>query len=467
MSHEEPSYKDIPYASKGNLTDGPVRDHLVRLSVPMVWALLAVISVQVVDTFFIAMLGTKELVGISFTFPVTMLISHLVFGLNVAMSSVVARLVGQKKIDEAKRVTLHGISLAFVTSAIIALISYISLDPVFRALGADETTLPVVYDYMPVWLIGSVILSVPVNGNSAVRATGDTYLPSLVMISIALINLVLAPIMIFGLFGFPRLEVFGAALATCISYAFGMGFGLYVLIIKKNFIPRDGLHLDKFADSLRRLAVIAIPAGLTNIISPATSAIIVAILSVHGSEAVAAFGIVTRVEAFSLIFVIALALGMAPIVGQNWGAGRYGRVHEAIKLAIIFNFVWSFLIAVLFGLFASEIGMMFSNDPVVVHYTTLFFWMVPITYGFGNLVFGWCSAFNAMGEPQRAFFMIAMKSFVMTIPAVYVGSHFYGVPGIFMALALVNLGSGTYFHVTSWRAAMRREREQEGKQAIA
>src|SRR5688572_5315668 len=112
MSQEEPALEPIPYANKGNLTEGPIRDHLTRLSVPMIWGLLAVISVQLVDTFFIAMLGTRELAGISFTFPVTMLISHLVFGVNVAMSSVIARLVGQKKIDDAKRVTLHGIALA-------------------------------------------------------------------------------------------------------------------------------------------------------------------------------------------------------------------------------------------------------------------------------------------------------------------------------------------------------------------
>lgn len=459
------SMKDLPYKNKGNLIEGPVRDHLVRLSLPMVWALLAVISVQLVDTFFIAMLGIHELAGISFTFPVTMLISHLVFGLNVAMSSVVSRLIGEKRIDDAKRVTLHGVALAFTVSSIIALISYCLLDTVFYALGADENTMPVVRDYMPVWLIGSALLAIPVNGNSAVRATGDTYLPSLVMISIAFINLVLAPVMIFGLLGFPRLEVFGAALATLVSYMCGTVFGLYVLVVKKNFIPHDGLHLDKFKDSLKRLAVIAIPAGITNIIGPATSAIVVAILAMQGQAAVAAFGVVTRVEAFSLIFVIALALGMAPIVGQNWGAGLYGRVHEAIKLAIIFNFIWSFLMAVLFGLFAQEIGIMFSDDHEVIAYVTLFFWMVPVTYGFGNLVFGWSSAFNAMGEPQRAFYMIATKSLILTIPAVYIGSHFYGVPGVFMALALVNVISGVYFHASSWRAAMKREHEQMAQQA--
>jgi putative MATE family efflux protein len=451
--------KPLPYSNKGDLTTGPVRGHLMRLALPMVWALLAVISVQLVDTYFIAMLGTNELAGISFTFPVTMLISHLVFGLNVAMSSVISRLIGEKKIDDVKRVTLHGVALAFIVSSVIALIAYLSLDPLFHFMGADEATMPVIRDYMPLWLIGSALLAIPVNGNSAIRANGDTYLPSLVMISIALINLILAPIMIFGLFGFPALQVFGAALATLISYICGTLFGLYVLIIKKDMLPHDGLHLDKVSDSIKRLAVIAIPAGITNIITPATSAVIVAILAQHGPGVVAAFGVATRIEAFSMLFVIALALGMAPIVGQNWGARLFRRVHEVIHLSILINFGWSLAIAAIFGFFARDIGAAFSQDPDVIEYVAFYFWIVPVTYGFGNLVFGWSAAFNAMGMPQRAFFMITAKSLVMTIPAVFIASHFYQVNGVFMALALVNIASGVIFHVMSWRACMRHEME--------
>src|SRR5262249_26339186 len=86
--------KELPYAHKGDLINGPVKNHLIRLAVPMVWSMLAVICVQLTDTFFVAMLGEKALTGMSFTFPVTMLISQLVFGINIAMSSVISRLIG-------------------------------------------------------------------------------------------------------------------------------------------------------------------------------------------------------------------------------------------------------------------------------------------------------------------------------------------------------------------------------------
>ena len=130
--------KELPYANKGDLTIGPVRVHLMRMTIPMVWGLFAVISVQLINTYFVSMLGTKELAGMSFTFPVTMVISHLVFGLNISLSSVVSRLIGQKKMDDVRRVTLHGIILAVMASSIIAALCYAFMNPLFHALDTKK-----------------------------------------------------------------------------------------------------------------------------------------------------------------------------------------------------------------------------------------------------------------------------------------------------------------------------------------
>ncbi|MGQ0527743.1 MAG: MATE family efflux transporter [Alphaproteobacteria bacterium] len=453
--------KPLSYAHKGDLTTGHVHHHLMRLSIPMLWSILAIISLQLIDTYFISMLGTTELAGISFTFPVTMLISHLVFGFNVAISSVVSRLIGEKRMDDVKRITLHGMGLALCASSVVALLCYIFLDPIFELMGADETTMPVVRAYMPLWLLGSAILAIPVNANSAMRAAGDSFWPSMTMLGMALINLALAPVLIFGLLGFPALGVMGAALATFIAQLITVFTGLYILISKKDLVALDGLHLDKFKDSCRRLLVIAVPAGITNTIGPVTNAIILAFLATYGSEAVAAFGVATRIEAFALLFVIALALGMAPIVGQNWGAGIHARAHEAIRISIMLNLVWSFAVAGFLGLCAHFIAREFSSNPDVIRYTTLFFSIVPFSYAFSNLVFGWSSAFNAMGRPARSFVMILCKSFVFTLPAVYIGHRFFGIAGIFTAIAVSNVAAGLLFHGLSRRAARGHERELE------
>jgi putative MATE family efflux protein len=362
--------------------------------------------------------------------------------------------------DDVRRVTLHGIILAVTASAVVSFIAWLCLDPLFHSLGAGPDTMPIIRDYMPLWLVASVILAVPVNGNSAMRAAGDTVAPAMIMILMALLNFILDPILIYGWFGVPALGVMGAALSTTIAYSLALVLGLYFLVFKKKLVSTDGLHLGKLKDSVRRLVFIAIPAGIANIIQPATGAVIVMFLSMHGDSAVAAYGVATRIEAMAMIFVLALALGMAPIVGQNWGAGRYSRVHEAISTAIRYNYIWSFFIAVLFAVLSMPIANAFSSDPLVIEETHLYFWIVPCSYAFGNLVFGWSSAFNAMGLPSRAFIMILAKS-ALTIPAAWIGGHFYGVPGIFCAIALMNGISGLAADFTSNRAMRAMEHPED------
>lgn len=443
----------LPYSNKGDLTTGPVAGHLVRMTVPMIWGLLAVISVQLADTYFISLLGdTDVLAGISFTFPVTMLISHLTFGVNIALSSVVSRLIGAGKHDDVRRVVLHGFFMAFGASALIALLTFVLLEPVFTLLGADERTFPAIAAYMPLWLLASVIMSVPVNANSAMRAAGDTIRPAVIMVAIAVINFILDPVMIFGWFNFPAMGVKGAALSTLIAYATGAVIALRILIVKKNLVALDGLHCAAFRDSMKRLLVIAIPAGIANIIQPASGAFILAMLASHGSTAVAAYGVVTRVEALAFLIVLALAIGMAPIIGQNWGAEKRMRVLKTINLAIGFNLLWSAFAALILAFFAESIARGFSADPKVVHYATLFFWVIPFSYGIGNLVFGWSSAYNAMGRPQWAFAMIFIKSLVFTVPAVYIGGRIGDVAGIAAAIAVANIVPGILFHMLSRRS---------------
>ncbi|HRQ60002.1 MAG TPA: MATE family efflux transporter, partial [Alphaproteobacteria bacterium] len=355
--------------------------------------------------------------------------------------------------DSEKRIATHGLILVFIFGLAVALIGMSFHDSIFRAMGAHEELLPLIRDYMMIWFAGAVFVTLPLVGNAALRAAGDTFTPSLIMTVVAVVNLILDPIMIFGLFGFPRLEIVGAALSTVLANAAAMVAGLYVLgVRRKMLLPLNDLHLDKFGDSTRRLLFIALPAGLTNAIQPIVSGFILYLLAGYGPEAVAAFGVAGRIEAFAFIILMAVSVGMAPIIGQNWGAGKHDRVQETLKLAIGFNVIWSLLVAIILGLFAGPIAGVFSDDPLVVQTTKTFFWIVPLSYVFGNLIQGWASAFNAIGKPQRAFAMIAIKMIVMLIPAVVIGEHLAGVAGIFWGIAVVNVISGIAFHIYSARA---------------
>lgn len=440
---------------RGNLTEGPVKDHLVRLSVPMTWGIMVMISFQLVDTFFVSLLGTKELAAVSFTFPVTMAIFSITMGFSIAMSSVLSRLIGGGNHEMVRRVTTHGLMLVFMVSGLVGLAGYHYQDQIFILLGASEDMRPLIHEYMTPWFAGAVFISLPMIGNSAIRAAGDSRVPAMIMTMAAVLNLILSPLMIFGYAGFPRMELEGAACATVFANMIAMFAGLYVIHFHKKMTDLTFLYrLKEFGDSARRLLFIALPVGLTQAILPVMSAFIVYLLATSGHAAVAAFGIVTRVEAFAFIILMGVAVGMGPIIGQNVGAKRFDRVNETIHLAIRFSIFWSVFVAVVLALFARPIASIFSSEPDVIHYTSLFFWIVPVSYIFSNLLRGWGSAFNAMGMPQRSFMMIVV-GMVCMIPAVYAGHAIGGAPGLFTAIAAVNIVTGIIFHIWAWRLCRR------------
>lgn len=446
-----PQKRDFSRDPKGDLTNGEVKHHLIRLTIPMIWGIAAIISFQLVDTYFIARLGTTELAAISFTFPVTYLLFSFSMGFGIAMSSVASRLIGEGRFEDTKRIATHGIIIAGILAAIITILGVASHDWVFSLLGASKEMTALIREYMLIWFAGNAFITIPLIGNAAIRATGDTFSPALIMCLAAGINVILDPLLIFGGFGIPALGMKGAALSTVFGNFCALIAGLYIMSAQKNLLlPLSELHLNEFKDSLKRLLVIALPVGFTNSIGPVISAAIVGFLSIYGDSAVAAYGIATRVEAFAFIILMALAIGMAPIVGQNWGAGKPARALEAIRHTISFNIVWSVSIALILMLMAAPIAGLFTEDEQITELTVMFFWLVPASYVFGNLVNGWCSVFNAIGKPQRSLAIIVLKMIVLTLPCVWIGSMTMGVYGIFLALAAVNTACGLSVHFWSW-----------------
>lgn len=439
--------------SRVDLKTGSVQSHLVRLTIPMIWGIAAIVSFQLVDTYYVSLLGTEKLAAMTFTFPVTFFVFTIIMGFGIAMSSVISRLIGEGRENDVKRVTTHGLILSFAVGLAMAVIGYIFRDNIFEAMGADEAMRPLIHQYMTIWFFGVPFMATPFVGNSAIRAAGSTFAPAIIMVSSAVLNAALAPFLVFGLAGLPRLELQGAAIATVFSNMAAMAAGLYILQArKKMLLPFAMLQWEKFADSCKRLLFIALPAGLTSAVGPFVNTIIVSLLAQYGSEAVAAFGIALRVEAFAFILLMALAVGMSPIIGQNFGARNFDRVHETLRKAIGFSVLWCIGVSAILMLLAEPVASIFSDDPAVIYYTVLSFMLVAPSYLFNSLVNGWSSAFNAMGRPQMSVMMTVIKMIALMIPATLMGAKLGGVPGIFAAISLVNIATGLGFHFWCWHA---------------
>lgn len=444
-------------APKRDLTQGEIGRHLVKMTVPMVWGILAVIGFQLVDIWYISLLGTQKLAAVTFTFPVTYFVFAVTMGLGIATSSVLARQIGQGDQHRVKRLTTHALIMAGSLGLFFSLIGLTGGGPLFALMGADKEMLPLISHYMTIWFFGAAFVTLPIVGNSAIRAGGDTMTPAKIMMMATLVNILLDPLLIFGWLGFPRMELQGAALATVFANLAAAVAGLYVLKFKKDMIVGSARHIKLLGDSLRRFMVIAIPAGLMQALQPIANAVIIALLAGESAAAVAAFGITSRIEAFVMVVVMALSVGMGPILGQNWGARQYDRVHETLHKAFRFIVLWSLFMAVLLALLARPLIGLFSQEQEVVQLAALYFWIVPITAVLGNLVHSWTSALNALGQSRRALALMFLKMIGLMVPLALLGDHFWGVPGVFAGVALTNVIAGGLFHFINWNAVKRAE----------
>ena len=312
-----------------DLTRGPVGAHLLRQATPFALGMVAIFSFEAIDLYFISQLGDASLAAVSFTLPVIWLIYSIGIGFEAGAASCVSRAVGSGDDHGARRLTTDTVVLGAGVALALCLAGQISIEPVFRQLGATEALMPVISDYMRTWYWVAPLDVALWTTLASIRARGNALLESKIIIGAALLNLCLDPILIFGLFGFPRLEVQGAALATVISMAVMLAFSLWHLMRRYKVFANPVAPPRQILASWKHVLSIGGPAILTNAIIPISSAIVVAMIAVYGVDAVAGFGIAMRIEPLALIPYYALSAVASPFFGQNFGAGHFDRLQRA------------------------------------------------------------------------------------------------------------------------------------------
>lgn len=395
-------------------------------------------SMNIVDTFFVGQLGTDELAAMGFTIPIVSILLSLAFGVGIGSSSVIARALGSNQSEQVKSYATQSIIIALVIALSFAVLGYTFMDEIFRLLGAPPHLFPLLHDFMDIWFLGSFVVVVPMVGNSALRAAGNTKVPSVVMITVAVANIILDPILIFGLFGAPRMELAGAALATVISYSIALVMALYLLVYKLKFVSFHACVF-RVSESWKAILRIAVPATGTNLIAPLSVAITTWLVARIGPEAVAGFAVASRIESICLVVVMALSSIMGPFVGQNWGAGRRDRVHEGLQKSFRFTAIWCLSAAALLGVSGQFVVSQFAEDPDVIESAVTYLWLVPISYAFLGIIMVTSSAANGTGDPKPSLVMSFMRLIGLYLPLVVVLASLYQLHGIYLASTIANI----------------------------
>ena len=454
--------------NKAKLLQGPVGKTLISLAIPMAFGIVSIILFTVVDTFYIGRLGAEPLAAMGFTFPISYIVMSIAMGLSVGTSSTIARAIGEGQQLRVQRLATDGLGLAFLIVTCFSLIGLTNLNTIFSLMGAKGEILKLISDYMIPWCLGVGLLVIPMVGNGAIRATGDTKTPATIMIIAGLVNIILDPFLIFGIGPFPRLELRGAALATVISWAVAFIASLWILGKRERLIRLPVFDPKHTFDSWKRILYIGVPAAGTNVMEPLSMAVITRMISGYGEEAVAAFGVGGRLEALSLIGIWALSTAMTPLVGQNFGAGNSDRIRAALRFGVKFSLIWGGVVFAALYLLAGIIAPIFNDNQAVITSVILFLQIIPISYAMYGISTLANSMFNALGKPLQASLIIILHLFVFVLPLAYLGSKAYGLKGIFVGIAVGNavVGIIAYLMVQKFLARIEAERESEITDAI-
>lgn len=396
-----------------------LRRELFAQTWPMVIGVFSLLGFQLVDAAFVAQLGTAPLAAQSYTFPVSFLMIGVQVGLGIAIAALISRAIGSGQLEKARRLGSLVLIGGTATMGVLALLLWLFQAPIFARLGADAGNLDRIQPYWLYQSIANWLAAVLYFGYTLFRAHNNTRLPGTLMALTSLLNLIIDPILIFGPGPLPSLGLTGAAVASIIAFLVGMV--ILVLNLKnQRWLSTEGLVSEARASSGRFFGI-AGPAMASQLMPPLSAMVATGLIATLGDQAVAAWGLQSRLETMSLMVVLGLTMSLPPWLGHCYGANNWPRIRALSYIAFQAVFIWQLLLGLAMALSAPWIATLLASDEQVIHdLTQLMRFMLP-SYALLGICMVVVSAMNALGWPLRAMLISFARLFICYLPFVGIG----------------------------------------------
>ncbi|WP_300030717.1 MATE family efflux transporter [uncultured Roseobacter sp.] len=421
-----------------NLTTGPVWRALAAVSAPMTFGIFAVLSVGLVDAYFLGQLGNAPLAAVGFIYPVTTALTSLAIGLSAGANAAISQSLGKEEEgDTPQRLSLHATVIGFALSIVVAMVFVSSAGTLFGWMGASDAPLKEAKSYVPFWSLSFPFLVLMMILNAAFRAHGDGSTSSIIMILAAVVNIALTPLFIFGWGPVAGLGTEGAAVATAIGRGIACGIAIW-WAWRSGVLTLCSSIFDGLAGSVRDIFSVGLPAAFSNAINPAGMALVTAAVATLGDAAVAGFGAATRVQSVAVVVLLALSAGIGPVVGQNWGADEQGRARRAVGLSWMICVVYGVVLGVILALFAEPVAGLFAEGEArdfAAGYLRVVGWSL---FGYG-IVITTNAAMNARSKAVWSMGLSLGRIFLVYVPVAWAGAVLFGYNGILAAAVAANV----------------------------
>lgn len=397
----------------------PVHRLLITISLPMIISMLIQSLYNVVDSYFVAKISEDALTAVQLAFPVQYLMIAVSTGTAVGINALLSRKLGQGDQGAVNKAAENGVFLALLSSAAFVLIGVFLAKPFMSWQTDAADIIESGSTYLSICCICSIGIFFGITFGRLLQSTGRTLLSMIGQIAGAVTNIVLDPILIFGLVGMPKMGIAGAAAATVIGQFVG---ALVDIILNYTKNPEIQMKLRRFKPEwavIKEIYVVGIPAVLNNAILSVMMFGMNAILIGFSTSATAVLGVYSKLQSFIFMPIIGLNNGMIPILAYNYGAKSKERITKTVKLAAVYASCFALAGLLLFQIFPKPILALFIEEPATMVLGVKALRVISLGFLCGGITFVFCSVFQAMRKAHYSLIVQSLRQLVLILPAAY------------------------------------------------
>lgn len=451
-------FREAVRGSDRDYTTGPIGSALILLSVPMVLEMAMESLFAVIDVFFVSRVGADAVATVGVTESMLTIVYTVAMGLGIGATAVVARRMGEKDDEGAAQAAAQAIALGLIISVAIGVFGWFSAERLLRLMGATPSMIDSSLGYAQVMLAGNATVTLLFLNNAIFRGAGDPAIAMRVLWIGNAINIVMDPVLIFGLGPFPELGVTGAAVATNTGRGIAVVIQFWTLWSGKSRIHITRRHLELVPAVMWNVCRLS-GVGFLQILIDTTSYIgLVRVIAMFGSDALAGYTIAIRIVIFAMLPAWGFSNAAATMVGQALGAGKPERAEAAVWTAARYNGLVLGLVGALFVIFAVPIVGIFTSDPAVAPDAVACLWIVSTGFVFFAFGLVFTQAFNGAGDTWTPTWINLGCFWIWQIPLAWLLAIKLGMGsnGVYIAMTIafstLAIVSGLIFRRGRWKS---------------
>lgn len=417
----------------------PIPKLLFTIAFPIIISMTIQALYNIIDSIFVAKISEEALTAVSLVFPIQSLMISVAVGTGVAINALISRFLGQKELELCNKIAKNGIFLSILNFVAFAIIGII-FSKIFFNIQTDNTVIANYgTQYMQIVTICSIGMFTQLTFERFLQSTGQTVLSMSTQGIGAIINIILDPILIFGLFGFPRLEVVGAALATVIGQSCGALLGL--ILVKKR-VSQFSISLRGFKPDLKSIKTIyqiGFPAILMQSIGSVMVFGLNTILMMFSTTATAVFGIYFKLQSFVYMPIFGISNGFLSITAYNYGARHKDRIIKLHKLTISVAIVVMSLGTAMFMLLPNQLLSLFEASSEMLEMGHSALQIISLSFVFAGFSIITSSLCQALGKAHYSLLLSLFRQLVIVLPCAFVLSKFIGLNGVWYSIVIAEI----------------------------